>query len=288
MKPISDTIMEQFIHHNGIILPESSSVVSITNRSFRYGDGLFESIRIANNRPQFLKEHLKRLHGGMKVLKMNEHPLLNEAFLETAIVELASKNKTGAGGRIRLTVYRNDGGLYTPDTNDVSFFIEADPLEDHFYTLNPKGFTIDLYSEFKKQQHVLSNIKSANSILYVMAAIHKKQLGLDECLILNDKHCIIEGVSSNIFAVKNGVLYTPPVADGCVDGVMRRKIIQIAQANRIAVYEISIMQNVLLGADELFLTNAIHGIRWIVAYKQKRYFNNTSKKLIEQLNELVK
>lgn len=279
--------MAQFIHHNGVISAASSSAVTITNRSFRYGDGLFESIRIASNRPQFLKEHLKRLHAGMQVLKMNMHPLLNEAFLEASIIELSLKNNIGPGGRVRLTVYRNEGGLYTPDTNEVSYFIETEPLEDINYVLNSKGFTIDLYSEFKKQLHVLSNIKSANSILYVMASINRKQLGLDECLILNDKYCIIEGISSNIFAVKNGVLYTPPVADGCVDGVMRRKIIEIAQANRIAVYEISIMQNVLLGADELFLTNAVHGIRWIVAYKQKRYFNNTSKKLIEKLNELI-
>jgi branched-chain amino acid aminotransferase len=120
-----------------------------------------------------------------------------------------------------------------------------------------------------------------------MAGIHKVQQQLDECLLLNDKHHIIEGISSNIFAVKNGVLYTPPVADGCVNGVMRKKIIEIAQANKIAVYEISVMQNVLLGADELFLTNTINGIRWAVAYKQKRYFNDTSKKLTEKLNELI-
>jgi branched-subunit amino acid aminotransferase/4-amino-4-deoxychorismate lyase len=279
--------MEQYINHNGVILASAANAVMLSNRSFRYGDGLFESIRIANHRPQFLKEHIQRLHTGMKVLKMQPHPLLNEQFLEAAILELAQKNNINAGGRVRLTIYRNDGGLYTPDTNEVSYFIEADRLDESNYMLNPKGFTIDQYAEFKKQQHILSNIKSANSLLYVMASINKKQLGLDECLLLNDKHYIIEGISSNIFAVKNGVLYTPPISDGCVDGVMRKKIIEIAQANRIAVYEISIMQNVLLGADELFLTNAVNGIRWIVAYKQKRYFNNTSKKLIDKLNELI-
>lgn len=279
--------MGQFINNNGVI-SEDMAVLKLSNRSFRYGDSLFESIRIANHRPQFLKEHLKRLHTGMQVLKMQPNPLLHESFLEAAILELAQKNDIGAGGRVRLTVYRNDGGLYTPDSNEVSFFIEIDALEEETYLLNAKGYTIDLFSEFKKQLNVLSTIKSANSILYVLASIHRKQLGLDECLLLNDKHCIIEAISSNVFAVKNGVLYTPPVGDGCVDGVMRKKIIEIAQANRIAVYEISIMQNVLLGADELFLTNAIYGIRWIVAYKQKRYFNNTSKRLIDKLNEVIK
>ncbi len=279
--------MQLFINNNGTIVSASEPVVTARNRSFRYGDALFESIRFTNSKPQFLKEHLQRLYTGMKVLKMQIDSLYSESFFENAILELAQINSITTDGRIRLTVYRNDGGLYTPDNNSVSFLIEIIPLEAKGYILNQKGFTVDLFNDFKKQQNALSSIKSANSIIYVLAGIYKSQQQLDDCIILNDQSHIIESISSNIFAVKNGVLYTPPIADGCVDGVMRKKIIEIAQANRIAVYEISVMQNVLLGADELFFTNAINGIRWVVAYKQKRYFNNTSKKLIEKLNELV-
>jgi branched-chain amino acid aminotransferase len=223
----------------------------------------------------------------MVVLKMEVNPVFSEIFFEHAILELAQKNNITSDGRVRLTVYRNEGGLYAPNDNKVSFLIEAYPIEEQGYVLNSKGYNVDLFTEFKKAQNSLSSIKSANSAIYVMAGIYKTQQQLDECLLLNDKHHIIEGISSNIFAVKNGVLYTPPVSDGCVNGVMRKKIIEIAQANKIAVYEISVMQNVLLGADELFLTNTINGIRWVVAYKQKRYFNNTSKRLTDKLNELV-
>ena len=279
--------MQLFINNNGTIVSASEPVVTARNRSFRYGDALFESIRFTNSKPQFLKEHLQRLFTGLKVLKMQIDGRYSESFFENAILELAQINSITTDGRIRLTVYRNDGGLYTPDNNSVSFLIEIIPLEAQGYILNQKGFTVDLFNDFKKQQNALSSIKSANSIIYVLAGIYKSQQQLDDCIILNDQSHIIESISSNIFAVKNGVLYTPPIADGCVDGVMRKKIIEIAQANRIAVYEISVMQNVLLGADELFFTNAINGIRWVVAYKQKRYFNNTSKKLIEKLNELV-
>lgn len=223
----------------------------------------------------------------MNVLKMEMNPLFNEVFFEHAILELAEKNNIVSDARVRLTVYRNAGGFYTPDNNQVSFLVEAYPMDETGYNLNSKGFTVDLFTEFKKAQNALSSIKSANSSIYVMAGIHKTQNQLDECLLLNDKHHIIEGISSNLFAVKNGVLYTPPVADGCVDGVMRKKILEIARDNKIAVYEISVMQNVLLGADELFLTNTINGIRWVAAYKQKRYFNDTSKKLTDKLNELT-
>ena len=279
--------MELFVNNNGTIVSAEQPVVTARNRSFRYGDALFESIRFTNSQPQFLKEHLQRLFTGMKVLKMQKDNLYSESFFENAILELALKNSITTDGRIRLTVYRNDGGLYTPDNNSTAYLIEITPLNDVGYFLNQKGITVDLFNDFKKQKNTLSSIKSANSIIYVLAGIYKSQNQLDDCIILNDESHIIESISSNIFAVKNGVLYTPPIADGCVDGVMRKKIIEIAQTNRIAVYEISVMQNVLLGADELFLTNAISGIRWVVAYKQKRYFNNTSKKLIEKLNELA-
>ncbi|MBL0329137.1 MAG: aminotransferase class IV family protein [Bacteroidetes bacterium] len=279
--------MENYINHNGNFVLSDAPIVTANNRSFRYGDALFETIRLANYNPQFLKEHLQRLTAGMEVLKMEKHPNLNTVFIEHAILELAQKNNVTSDGRVRLTIYRNEGGLYAPSDNKVSFVVEVYPIEEKGYVLNQKGFTVDLFTEFKKAQNALSSIKSANSAIYVMAGINKINNKLDECLLLNDKHHIIEGISSNIFAVKNGVLYTPPVSDGCVDGVMRRKIIEIAQANKIAVYEISVMQNVLLGADELFLTNTINGIRWVVAYKQKRYFNDTSQRLTQKLNELI-
>ena len=279
--------MQNYINHNGNFILSDAPMVTANNRSFRYGDALFETIRLANYNPQFLKEHLLRLTAGMQVLKMEMNSNLNTTFLEHAILELAQKNNITSDGRVRLTVYRNEGGLYAPSDNKVSFVVEVYPIEEKGYILNQKGYSVDLFTEFKKAQNALSSIKSANSAIYVMAGIHKTNHQLDECLLLNDKHHIIEGISSNIFAVKNGVLYTPPVGDGCVNGVMRKKIIEIAQANKIAVYEISVMQNVLLGADELFLTNTINGIRWVVAYKQKRYFNDTSQRLTQKLNELI-
>jgi branched-chain amino acid aminotransferase len=219
--------MHIYLNHNGNFILADTPVITPNNRSFRYGDALFETIRITNYNPQFLKEHLLRLYAGMEVLKMEMNPLLNATFLEHAFLELAQKNNITSDGRVRLTVYRNEGGFYAPCDNKVSFLIEVYPLDEIGYTLNNKGYTVDLYTDFKKAQNSLSSIKSANSAIYVMAGIHKVQQQLDECLLLNDKHHIIEGISSNIFAVKNGVLYTPPVADGCVNGVMRKKIIEI-------------------------------------------------------------
>lgn len=277
--------MQQFVNHNGSYIPADQPLFSAQNRAFKYGDALFETIRIAYHKPQFIKEHLQRLNNGMGIFKMQVPAFFNETFFKNAVTELAAKNGLNSDGRAKLTIYRNDGGYYAPENNTVSYLIEASSIEEKGYMLNTKGYTIDVFTELKKSPGPLSSLKTTNSAVYVMAGIYKNIHALDECILTNDKGNITEAISSNIFAVKNGVLYTSPIAEGCVDGVMRRKIIEIAQANRIAVYEMSITQSVLLGADELFLTNAVNGIRWVVAYKQKRYFNDTSKKLTEKLNE---
>lgn len=279
--------MPGFINHNGNFMPADQPVLNVNNRGFRYGDALFETIRYSCGKPLFLKEHLQRLLNGMRVLKMKQHPLFSVTFFEEMIKELSQKNTIGSDARVRLTVYRNDGGFYAPSDDQVSYLMEMYPVQEKGYVLNSTGLTVDLFTEFRKTPNSLASIKSANSAIYVLAGVYKNQQQLDECILSNDKSHIIEAISSNIFAVKNGVLYTPPVTDGCVDGVMRKKIIEVAQQNRVAVYEISIMQNVLLGADELFLTNTIKGIQWVAAFKQKRYTNNTSEKLIAKLNELV-
>ena len=83
------------------------------------------------------------------------------------------------------------------------------------------------------------------------------------------------------------MLYTAPLSEGCVSGVMRNVIMEIAQANRIAVYEVPLPLSILLNSDEIFLTNAVNGITWVSAYRQKRYFSQTARKLNELLNKMV-
>jgi branched-subunit amino acid aminotransferase/4-amino-4-deoxychorismate lyase len=280
--------MQQYINHNGRYFDINEPTIKADNRAFCYGDGIFETIRIANKKPQFLKEHVVRLLNGMKVLKLEPDDRFSEAYFEQLIIELAAKNGIENDGRVRLTVYRNTGGLYTPEVNGASFLMTIKPIAERGYVLNEKGYIVDLFSEIYKPKNVLSAVKSTSSALYVMASLYKKEKGLDDCLLVNDKGQVLESISSNLFAVKNGVLYTSPLEEGCLNGIMRQTIIDVAKANRIGIHEVPIMQNVLLSADELFLTNAINGIRWIAGYKQKRYFNNTAKTLIDRLNELIK
>jgi branched-subunit amino acid aminotransferase/4-amino-4-deoxychorismate lyase len=276
-----------FLNYNGKLVSAEEPLLKVDNRGFRFGDDVFETIRVMNGKPLFLNDHILRLLKGIGLLKMDISALYTTDFFLQQINELVKANNVTAGGRVRLTVFRNGEGFYTPRENTTSYIIEAYSITENNYVLNQKGFNIDIYSEVKKQQNSLSSIKSGNGLLYVMAGVHKVKQQLDDCVVMNAKGDVIESINSNIFAVKNGVLYTPPVTEGCVDGVMRKRLIEVAFKNRIAVYEINLAQSVLLSADELFLTNVISGLSWVGAYKNKRYFNNTSKLLTDKLNEYV-
>ncbi|MCC7301957.1 MAG: aminotransferase class IV family protein [Bacteroidia bacterium] len=273
------------VNYNGNLLSADSPVLRADNRSFRYGDGVFETIRHANGKPQFLAHHVARLKSSLEVLHISFPPALEESSLRSMIVELSARNAVERGGRIRLTVFRKEGGYYTPDSNEGCFLLECDPIDESNYNLNPAGLVVDIFPDFKKQVNKLSSIKSNNAQVPVLAALYKKQNELDDCIILNSNFSIAEAINANVFAVKNGVLYTPPIADGCVDGIMRKQVIHVAKQNRISVYEVSLAMNVLLNSDELFLTNVVSGISWISAYKAKRFTNTMSKMLVEKLNE---
>ena len=277
-----------YIAVNGEIISADSPVISIQNRGFRYGDAIFETIRIAMGKIQFLNEHIKRLKYGMNILKMNIPTDYTVDYFEREILKLANRNKIGEGGRVRLTVFRNEGGYYAPSNNDVSYIIEVTPLNEVGYSLNLNGFTIDVYTEVTKPLNKLSNLKTTNCLCYILAGIYKTENMLDDCLVLNDKGSIAEAISSNIFVVKNGDLYTPSLDEGCVAGIMRGQIISLAKTNGLKVNQCSISEDDLLIAEEIILTNAINGIRWVQAYKQKKYISNTSVRLSKELTTFVR
>lgn len=225
-----------------------------------------------------------RMLEGAKRIKMRPPSFYNLAFFEEKINELIEKSKIVAGGKCRLSLDRSSGGTFMPESNEVEYFIEIYPMDNNKFELNPKGKEIDLYMDLKKDKTALSNFKTKNGLIYIMAAITAREKGLDDYLISNSTGGILEGTSSNLFVVSNGVLYTPGLEEGCLAGTMRMQVINLALANGIKVYECNILPQNLLVADEIFLTNAINGVEWVSGYRTKRYFNNTAKKLVELLN----
>lgn len=274
--------------YNGHLINLYEPAISFNNRAFRYGDSLFETIRYTNGKIMFLADHIQRIKLGMTILRMNVPAEFTTANLEQLMLHLIQQNNINGDARIRLTVMRNEGGYYTPETNDISFLIETELLDTRGYTLNQKGLWVDIYAEIKKPVTKISNLKTGSALLYVMAGITKTSLKLDDCLLVNDNGNIIESISSSIFVIKNGTLYTAPLSDGCVDGVMRRQILSIASQNRILTFEQTLTINTLMNGDEVFLTNAIKGVQWVGQFKNKFYTNRMAVFFTEKLNELAK
>lgn len=276
-----------YVFHRGEYVNENQATITRDNRAFRFGDGFFESLRVMNGKAIFLDHHFARIRDSFKALSMNEPQGFSEQLLATQIQGLIQRNQVQGGGRMRITFFRKSVGNYLPQTNDSGYYIECEPMLDNEFVINSQGKTVDIYSEFKKDINRLSIYKTLNCQLYVMGAIHAKERGLDDVLIQNNKMAIIESTSCNVFIVSNGVLYTPSLQDGCVAGTMRMNIINLAIDNKIKVYECTLNPQNLLSADELFLTNAVRGIEWVVAYRTKRYYNDMSRKMVQMLNDLA-
>ncbi|WP_454801851.1 aminotransferase class IV [Mucilaginibacter phyllosphaerae] len=274
-----------YINFNGEIVPEDSILLTIANRAFKYGDGLFESMRVMKGKLKFPELHAERLQKGMKALKIDGYSQADSWFLKEKVEELARRNKI-KHGRLRLTVYRDAEGLYTPTQNKMAYCLEMQAIDEPRYFLNERGLIMDVYTELPKPLNWLSNIKTCNSLTYVMAGIYKQQNKLDDVFLLNQNRFLCEANSSNIFVWYQNHLYTPALSEGCVEGVMRRVVIQLALDNNIPVTEAQINPEILNEADEVFLTNATKGIQWVMGYGVKRYFNRISKALMDELNKL--
>jgi len=257
----------------------------VNNRAFQYGDGLFETMHAYSCEIQFFDLHIQRLQNGMNDLSINSNELTQKDNIHREINRLLQRNKHFKGTRVKLTIYRDSGGLFKPLANNAGFLIETKSLENNFYRINEKGLYIDVFKEMKKPINSLSKYKTCSSLLNVMAGIYAKKNNIDDCLILNENEEIIEGYHSNLFLVKNNILYTPPISSGCVMGIMRQQILNIAHDAGLIINDNAIIyENTLFEADEIFLTNAIEGIRWVLAYKNRRYFNKISKLLCDMLN----
>lgn len=278
--------MSDFIIYNGEFFDADKPVINAHNRAFRYGDGLFESIRVINGKLYNFSGHYDRLVAGMRAFELDLPEHFSKDYFYNQLDSLIQRNGIHEGGIAKLTVFRKgEYGSYLSETNEPGFLLEARHYDTNLFTLNPEGIDIDLYSDIAKPQNGYSIFKSCNAFFYVHAAMEAHKRGLKDILLVNEKGGIIESTNSNLFIVSNGVLYTPPLSEGCVGGTMRMKVINLAIKNGIKVYECTISPQHLLSCDEIILTNAIHGIKWVSRYRSKRFFHKISDKLIGFLNE---
>lgn len=262
---------------NGKIIAAGKPVLMVDNKSYRYGDGLFETMKLVSKNISLEKYHFERFFTGLQQMGFDIPALATKEKLKQQVILLCEKNNCAESGRVRLSAFRGNGGIYEGN-NDLHYTIEARPLERSVNHLNENGYIIGIYTDAKKSCDKFSNIKSANYLPYVMAARYAKQNKWNECLVVNMHERVADATIANIFLIKDEQIITPPLTEGCVNGVMRRYLIE-----QLPVKQTALTIGDILSADELFLTNAVQGIRWIKQFGDKTYGNLKTSQIHREL-----
>ncbi|UQD56268.1 aminotransferase class IV [Flavobacterium sp. K5-23] len=275
------------INFNGNLVSQDTNILT-NNRAFLYGDAVFETVKILNSKILFLEDHYFRLMASMRVVRMEIPMNFTMEYMEEQILSLVNNKSLSTSSRARITVFRNDGGYYLPTDNTVTFLIDAIALENSLYSIEKEIYEVDLYKDFYVTKQLLSSIKTTNKILNVTASIYAHENGLDNCLLLNDSKNVVEALQGNVFMLKGNKLVTPPVSEGCLNGVMRKQILELAKKmDSLEVVEEVISPFDLQKADEMFITNVIKGIQPISKYRKKDFNNKVGLELLAKLNEAI-
>ncbi len=273
----------EFINANGKILEADRVFIKPDNHSYRYGDGLFETMKVSDGRILLSKLHFERLFSSLSLLKFYAPVFFTKQTLEREILDLCKKNNCEKRGRVRLSVSGGNGGLYDSD-DKFQYMIEAWQLPDTINGLNENGLIIDIFTDARKSCDVFSNVKSASHLPYIMATRFAKENKLNDCLLLNMYGRICDSTIANVFWIKDKKIFTPPLSEGCIAGVMRRYLVESMRNESFGLRddgcglcekECSITD--IENADEIFLTNAIQGIKWVKQFRDKIYSNKIIK-----------
>ena len=273
------------ININGTILEDSEAYLSVDNRGFAYGDAVFETIKV-NSKPLFWEAHYFRLMASMRILRMEIPMHFTPEFLESQIMDLVDiQSEKAKSFRVKLTVFRATGGYYTPTSNAVKFTIALAPLDSDIYNSHTDSCEIELFKDYFIAPNLLSTLKTNNKAINVVGSIFAKENNYDNCLLLNTNKNIIEALNGNVFLVKDNVIKTPPLADGCLKGIIRDQLIDmISKSDNYDLIETSISPFELQKADEIFITNVIQGIKPVTKFRKKTYTTEAAKKFQNKLN----
>ncbi|TCI90781.1 aminotransferase class IV [Tenacibaculum sp. M341] len=272
------------VNYNGNLIEDSLLNLGVENRAFKYGDGIFETIKVVNKKVIFWEDHYFRLMASMRMLRMKIPMEFTLEFLEEEIQKTITTSESSEI-RIRLNVYRKDGGLYKPNTNEVDYLIEAKELKA---SSSKSEYRIDLFKDFYNYSGLLSTVKTTNRMLNTLAAVFAEENDLDNCVLLNERKGVVEAINGNIFIVKGTTIKTPAISEGCIKGIIRKKVIEILEKNEdYSIEETTISPFEIQKADEVFITNAIKGIQSVTNYRKKEFKVDIASKISKNLAVLT-
>lgn len=266
-----------FLVFDGEMVSPDDIHLSPDNRSFRYGDGFFETIHMRNGAMPLFHWHMERFFDSLPRMGFTTPSYCSPQLLQQVIEKLVPRNGHATSARIRLTVFRDEQSFSLPH-----YIIQSSLLSPGYAERNTSGLQLAVYPQARKVCDGFSSLKHNSYLPYAMASLWAREQGLDDALVLNQDGGIADASIANIFTVRDGVISTPSLAEGCVNGVFRRYLIHSLQKEGVMVAEKKITVDDLLQADEVFLTNALYGIRWVGGFEGKQFRNEVAAKLHSQ------
>jgi len=263
---------------NGSFRPADQPVFQAANRGYRYGDGLFETMKISGGKILLEEAHIDRLFSGMRTMQMKSPAHWSPERIREQVLACCRRNGHEQLARVRLSVYRGNGGLYEEE-GETGYLIESWPLEKSMNTLNENGLVTDIFPAARKVIDAFASLKTASFLPYALAARYAREQQLNDCFILNSEGNLADSTIANIFLVSGDRVRTPSLEQGCVAGVMRKHLLDSMKRDGMVVQETEISIGDLLEADELFLTNAIRGILRVGRFREKTYQTGISARL---------
>lgn len=277
---------EHFFIYNNQYFLSHEPVITIANRGFRFGDGLFETIRMYEGEILNADFHFERLFYGMETLQFDIPGYFSKDFFVHKINGLLLKNSIFENARIRMMVFRGEGNVDKIDNNSPDFIIEAISLNDKI-ELNENGLVVGIFPDAKKSCDPFSNLKSNNALPSMMARLFAKKNNLGDAIILNCFDRICESSIANVFIIKDRSIYTPPLSEGCIAGTLRRWMLEKYSSDEFVISEKILSVNDVSDADELFLTNSIQPIRWVRNLGKKSYGNTITKEIFKEIIQKI-
>lgn len=268
---------------NGDFIEEEGANISVFDRGFLYGDGVFETLRIYNGKPFLLDRHLGRLSHGLGSLFIGEKYSFSE-YLEFTYKLIETNNVTDGVLRIQATRGPGKRGYSTTGNYNPTVLIslhEAPSVDPK----NPSPAKLATSIQILSDHDPFSTLKTTNKLANIVALREAEKAGMDDALLTNQNGNITGASGSNVFWIKDGALFTPPVSSGCMSGVTRGMILELAIAMNLPATQQNITPTLLVGAESVFLTNSIREIRPVIQIDNKPI---TTSPLINKLHSVYR
>ena len=273
------------INFNGKITDLSDQLIN--NRAFLYGDAVFETLIIFNDKILFWEDHYFRLMSSMRIIRLDIPDKYTPEFFKENIIKIHNNISQTGSSRIRINIYRVSGGKYKPEKSTPSFIISCESINYDTYKLNEGHYEVDLYKDYYLDNQLISSIKSNNKIINVVASIYANENGFDNCILLNKDKLVSEFINSNLFIIKDEKIYTPTLKSGCLNGVLRKNLFKILSSSSFELCEQDLSTFDITQSDEIFGTNIAQGIFSVTKFRKKDYDCSKTKKIITMLNNFI-